>query len=109
MSDSWRWCGYAHHFVGGVDCRFSLATFVGGGRWLVSTVGDYCPHGAPVALAGGGAMYETMVFPTDPLTLNDGEPEVISWSEEWCERYAGPVAAIDGHMRACHEFEVRRV
>lgn len=39
----WVWHGHAAHFIGGARCRFHLATTVAGGRFIVSTVGDYYP------------------------------------------------------------------
>lgn len=106
MADTWQWCGYPHHFVGGRDCLFSLATFVGGGRWLVSTVGDWRPDGyKQVAIGLNGDLYETMVFATDPLVLTDGEPTVIDWSGSACRRYVDAASAVDGHMDACNEYE----
>lgn len=109
MADDWQWCGFAHHFIGSERCQFHLATFVAGGRWLVSTVGDYRPNGDKQETLGGfGARYETMVFACDPTNRTDDEPTVIDWSESWCQRYADPASATHGHMRACREYEARR-
>lgn len=107
----WRWCGYAHHFIGGADCRFSLATFVADGRWLVSTVGDYRPDGgAPRSLGSVPSdLFETMVFECDPSVLTeDGEPSVLSWIEDWCARYATASEATEGHLQLCAEYERER-
>jgi hypothetical protein len=110
VADDWLWCGYPHHFIGGVDCLFSLATWVGGGRWLVSTVGDYRPQGGDQKAIGiDGEMFETMVFATDPSVRDDGEPAVISWSDDvCCRRYRTVCDAVEGHMALCREFEARR-
>lgn len=37
----WVWMGHAAHFILSHQCRFHLATYVGG--YLVSTVGEYVP------------------------------------------------------------------
>jgi hypothetical protein len=109
MADDWLWCGYPHHFIGGRDCLFSMATFVADGRWLVSTVGDYRPErGHQKSLGINGEMFETMVFATDPSVRDDGEPAVISWSDEVCRRYRTVRDAVEGHMALCREFEARR-
>ena len=109
MADDWQWCGFAHHFVGAEHCRFHLATFVAGGRWLVSTVGDYRPNGDKQAIIGGyDALYETMVFATDPTDLHDGEPTVIDWSDSWCQHYGDGASATQGHLSACREWDARR-
>lgn len=39
----WLWYGNAAHLIVGRWCRFHLATVVGGGKWLVSMVGEYWP------------------------------------------------------------------
>jgi hypothetical protein len=108
MGDSWRWCGYPHHFIGSRDCLFSMATFVGGGRWLVSTVGDYRPNGKRTPIGIDGEMFETMVFATDPSMMTDGEPTVIDWSELSCVRYMDSTSAVNGHMATCIEYEAGR-
>ena len=108
MSKNWLWCGYPHHFICGDDCKFSLATWVSDGRWLVSTVGDYRPHGSIVPLgADGDDLFETMVFECDPDDLFDGEPTVVSWQHHGCWRYASAQSAVEGHMLACYMFESR--
>jgi len=39
--DEWVWMPHAAHLMVGNDCRFHLATYVGG--YIVSTVGEYLP------------------------------------------------------------------
>ncbi len=41
--EDWKWYGDPLHFCAAWDCHFHLATLVGGGRWIVSTVGRYRP------------------------------------------------------------------
>lgn len=108
MSKNWLWCGYPHHFIGGDKCAFSLATWVADGRWLVSTIGDYRPHGTAVSLgADGDDMFETMVFECDPGERVDGEPTVAWWGHHGCWRYATAQSAVEGHMLACEMFDTR--
>jgi hypothetical protein len=43
----WRWFGSPGHLIVAFDCRFHLCTLVAGGKYLVSTVGEYFPD-API-------------------------------------------------------------
>ena len=95
------YCGGQHHFVG--RCDFHLATFVNG--FLVSTVGEYRPVSddntyRPLGLESDD-FYETMVFATQDC---EDEPQVMSWSELYCERYATPAAANAGHSRVVARY-----
>lgn len=36
----WKWFGHPGHFICGDQCIFHLCTLVGGGKYLVSTVGE---------------------------------------------------------------------
>ena len=94
----WEWCGAAHHFVGADKCRFHMATWVAGGRYLVSTVGDYRPdvRGDMEAIGVGDSFFETYVF--------SGHPRVTDWCEVEGERYATHEEANEGHMRYCAKF-----
>jgi hypothetical protein len=113
MSGDWEWCGQAHHFVGANNCRFHLATWVGGGRFLVSTVGDYRPEPDRQTMttlgAGDDSFFETYVFATDPdnREVTSGHPEVSDWCEVGGERWATHEEANEGHMRYCREFEAK--
>ena len=61
----WVWMPHAAHFIGGGQCQFVLATYVG--DFIVSTVGQYRP-GAPLhgcdedVEIGLDRLFETMVF-----------------------------------------------
>ncbi len=105
MTD-WIWCGYPHHFVGAHKCHFSLATFVAGGRFLISTVGDWRPTDDETTepLGIDGHTYETMVFATNPEDLIDGEPNLVSWSELRCLGALTPASASEQHLLMCHEY-----
>lgn len=104
----WEWCGAAHHFVGADKCRFHMATWVAGGRYLVSTVGDYRPdvRGDMEAIGVGDSFFETYVFTTDPHDREEtsGHPQVTDWCEVEGERYATHEEANEGHMRYCAKF-----
>lgn len=68
----WRWIGRPIHFRGAQSCGFHLGTIVGGGRWAVSTVGDYWPQDAVyVEPIGMDRLYETMVFSVERLDKYD--------------------------------------
>ncbi len=43
MRTEWKWFGSPAHFICSFDCRFHLATLVGDGEYIVSTVGEYLP------------------------------------------------------------------
>lgn len=109
MSGGWEWCGQAHHFVAADSCRFHMATWVGGGRFLVSTVGDYRPSGSDEmqAIGIGDSFFETYVFTTDPENRHaeSGHPVVTDWSEIDGERVATHEAANELHIRKCKEWD----
>ena len=108
----WHWCGFPHHFIGGKDCHYHLATFVAGGRYLISTVGDYRPKGydcAPVTLGADAlSFYETMVFASDPSVCTDGCPTVTDYTELDGQRSTTADEAARTHIAYCHEWEARR-
>ncbi|HEY1119929.1 MAG TPA: hypothetical protein VGE43_19595 [Acidimicrobiales bacterium] len=112
--DHWEWCGAPHHFIGAPECHFHLATWVAGGRYLVSTVGDYRPAGSdsPMkAIGAGEAYFETYIFETDPDDRGDqgdgGHPSVVSWSNVDGERWKTHEEANAGHLRYCRKWAQR--
>ena len=60
----WTWLGHAAHFICADKCRFRLATVVGNGKYIVSTVGEYNPYDDKKDMVhiGLGRFYETYVF-----------------------------------------------
>jgi hypothetical protein len=108
----WEWCGAPHHFIGAPECHFHLATWVAGGRFLVSTVGDYRPRGAdsPMKQIGAGEMYfETYVFATDPANRHEESlhPIVTGWSQIEGERCATAEEANVLHLDACKRWDAK--
>lgn len=112
MNENWRWCGHAHHFIGANSCRFHLCTWVG--DYLVSTVGDYRPHGERRTLGiGAEDWFETMVFPAERVDDPDDRGlchgyRITGDSEVLCERYADAETANGGHLRLCFKFGALR-
>ena len=114
MNETWRWCGHAHHFIGGPRCRYHLATWVG--DYLVSTVGDYVPdgHSEPMSLGPEPDMFfETMVFTAHLVDDPDRDDNchgytVTSWTEVDAWRYQAVEAANEGHLRACFTWATRQ-
>ena len=109
MTD-WKWFGHAGHFIASRRCRFHMTTIVG--PWLISTVGDYHPHGdnEPAQEIGLDRLYETMVFEVVPGTeckrpeCMCGLPQV-DWSEGAMEGYNLPGDAQRGHLAMCKQAE----
>lgn len=64
----WKWSGLAHHFIGGKNCQFHMATQIG--NVLISTVGEYFLDEASMKKLGekgpldigSGRKFETFVF-----------------------------------------------
>ena len=102
---NWKWCGFPHHFVASDKCNYSLATFVAGGRFLVSTIGDYRPTNDEPITFGDEFLYETMVFPCNPKMIIDGEPQVSSWSELTRVLYKTSLEANAGHIEMCFKYD----
>lgn len=102
---TWKWYGYAGHFIGGPSCTYHLSTRVGG--YLISTVGDYRPYGnnheRQTIGAGADSFYETYVFRV--TGEDDGNPTLVDWSEIDGERYAESLAAEAGHYRYCWKYD----
>lgn len=135
--ENWVWMPHGAHFICARDCKFHLATYVGG--YIVSTVGEMVPD-APVRerfassrgvtlegqgdarLAdymrkvgyqeiGFGRKYETMVFRAvarDPGPETDCCPwRVSDFSEIEVRGYNDPVSATKGHYELCAEYAER--
>lgn len=130
----WIWMPHPAHFIAASNCRFHLATWVGG--YVVSTVGEYVPDSAVrevlassrgITLAGRGdareydwmkkagyekigcdRLYETMVFKAQPAPADDGQaccPWRIDVSEEVDSAgYNDSESAARGHMELCEKW-----
>ncbi len=130
--DQWVWMPHPAHFICANDCKFHLATWVGG--FIVSTVGEYVPD-APVrevlaqsrdvALEGRGderladymekvgfedigykRKYETMVFLADHSEDGScGCPyRPTDLSELEMQGYNAASEAVAGHMALCERY-----
>lgn len=103
----------AHHFIAADSCRYHMATWVAGGKYLVSTVGDYRPPSSPDAMqpigAGAASFFETFVFECDPDDRgdDDGHPTVSDWSPCEGTRWSTYEQANDGHIRACVRWDAQ--
>lgn len=104
---TWRHCGGVHHFIGGRNCRFHLATFVAGGTILVSSVGDYYPFPDKRETLGAhpDSWYETMVFRSNPEVLSEGCPVTDDWEDLYSIRYSTLEDANEGHAALCKIYD----
>lgn len=102
--NKWKWFGSAGHLCVSEYCRFHLATQIG--QYLVSTVGDYYPHGKQSEkpeTVGCGRTFETMVFKIDgPCECGCGMPKIIP-EELVCDGYNDRASANKGHDFICHK------
>lgn len=71
----------AGHFIGARDCLFRLCHSVAGGRYLVSTVGEYQPKGwgstTDFNEIGAGRKFETFVFRARPCPESECVPGCV--------------------------------
>lgn len=131
----WIWMAHPAHYICSFDCRFHLATKVGG--VIVSTVGEYFPD-APIREimaksrgiklrgigderkhdylerigfdeVGIGRLYETMVFKAIRNAVGCC-PWVADTAAGALETagYADADSAYHGHLNICDIFEVKR-
>ena len=126
----WTWMPHAAHLIVGNDCRFHLATEVGG--HIVSTVGEYLPDEGSreihaqfkgITLHGRGddrradfirkcgyveigldRTYETMVFPSRPDDSGCCPFRPNSYSELDFEGYGNAPDAFNGHLAMCEKW-----
>ena len=103
----WVWHGHAAHFIAASRCRFHMATTVAGGRFVVSTVGDYypTPDGERETI-GLTRYFETMVFPVDGAH-DCGCPIITDHQEHDFMGYKTAQDATAGHMALCRKWDAR--
>ena len=129
--ERWVWMPHSAHFICGQDCRFHLATYVGG--YIVSTIGEYLPDvGVREILAerkgiklegkgdarrldfmvkhgfvdiGYARKYETMVFKAHKDRTDDcGCPYRWSGGELELMPANDSKTAIKNHYRLCEKW-----
>lgn len=110
MQTDWIWYGHAAHLCVSNKCRFHLTTVVGGGKLIVSTVGEYFPDGATKPKTIGlGRLYETMVFKAgDPCTSKEcgcGLLDIGDHIEVAMRPYNTRLDAMNGHVEMCKEYD----
>ncbi len=132
--EDWVWMPHPAHLIVGNECRFRLATYVGG--YIVSTVGEWLPgesvreimaQSRGITLEGIGdareydfmrkigfmeigldRTYETMVFPAK--TRSDVSRRCCPWEcvhdkgEVDFDGYQDAVNAYRGHMIRCEKW-----
>lgn len=101
----WVWHGHAAHFIAAARCRFHLATTVAGGRFVVSTVGDYFPRDERETI-GLTRFFETMVFPVDGVE-DCGCSSISDYQEHDFMGYQTAQEATAGHLALCHKWDAR--
>jgi len=110
---NWKWFGYAGHLIVSSQCLFHLWTQVG--KYLISTVGNYCPNiGKPdtdkdrykmkTIGAGKDSFFETYVFKYDGMADCGCCPEPEDWSEIDGDRSATAIEAQKIHMKYCLKY-----
>lgn len=101
-----RELGYPAHFIAANYCKFRRATVVG--RYIVSSVGDYRPHGLDGVqeTIGSDRTFETMVFRRGPVCdCGCGEPRINSGQEiDFAPAKSAPECAKN-HERLCRKYE----
>lgn len=109
----WLWFGDAGHFICGAECRFHMATQIGG--VLVSTVGRYFPRHKPEEAVpkdgeeiGCDRTYETMAFNVTGrlCECGCGIPKIIPTEIEF-DAYNDAKSARLGHMAICRKVAAR--
>lgn len=101
----WLWSGYAEHFIGAADCRFSMATAIG--EYVVSTVGEYFPtshKGDDPRPIGAERTYETFVFKAGPTCGKCPFPHIADATEIEAEPANDAAAAHANHMTMCRKY-----
>jgi len=134
----WKWMPHPAHFICSKDCKFFLATEVGG--YIVSTVGEYWPdskireifarsRGIKIAGIGdswdaeymekigfeefghGGYLYETMVFKSAKMPKNGCDScafKIESGKNIDLDRYKTGNEARKGHYDLCRKWARRK-
>lgn len=106
MSSEWVWHGHAAHFIGWRDCLFRLATSVAGGRYVVSTVGEYYPmRGEEQHDVIGDWAYETAVLRVAGRDDRCGCPVIADFSGVAHDAYNDARAAAEGHLALCRRWD----
>jgi hypothetical protein len=107
--ENWIWRPHAGHFIAADRCRFRLATVVGDGKYIVSTVGEmvsYLGGSDGFEPIGFDRLYESMVFPTseveDMCCQYDAD---VSRGELDMQGYNSPYVARIGHMALCEKWD----
>lgn len=128
--ENWIWMPHPAHLCVSDNCRFKLATYVGG--YIVSTVGEYVPDSSVreifnkirnLNLKGMGdereadflkkndfeeigydRKYETMVFKAKKSKLECCPYEIIVSKEVDMEGYNDAKSAYKGHLRLCKKW-----
>lgn len=135
--DKWVWMPHPGHFIAASDCKFHLNTAVAGGKYIVSTVGEYFPdylvreglaESRGVKLEGMGdarrydymekvgyediglnRKYETMVFKAKKSKHDCCRYEQTSGSNLDFEGYSTPRDAYKGHLKLCAKWDRKKV
>lgn len=104
--DKWKWLPHPAHFIGADKCAFRLATVVGNGRYIVSTIGEYQAHDKIVPLGGDGRLYETMVFTAKKVPDQCCQYEPENYNELEMRPATDAATAQFNHMHACRVWDL---
>lgn len=105
-----KWLGHPQHFIGADECHFLLATLLDNG-FLISTIGEYVPHGKEYLKEnfveiGSGRLYETYVFKTKGEFRECGCPLILDHLEIDSKGYNHPKDAQNGHIEMIEKWKL---
>ena len=106
----WVWMPHAAHFIAARNCQFRLATAVAGGKYIVSSVGDYIPNGKTESEdVGFGRKYETYVFKGGPPHSENSKCGCVFQPSEWGEIDSlgtnDANEAYANHIELCEKYD----
>lgn len=109
--EKWVWMPHPGHFIGAPDCQFRLNTAVAGGKYIVSTVGEYVSryHAGEFTDIGLSRKYETMVFAGTQEKGSCCPHRQDSGSNIDMEGYNTPEDAYKGHLKLCNKWDKKKV
>ena len=102
----WNWLGHKMHLCVAERCEFSLATVVGDGKYIVSTIGEFRNNSGAIEPIGATRILETYVFKAGPIQ-SCGCPAIEDFGEIDSEHYMTANEATEGHMAMCRKWDKR--
>ncbi len=107
----WVWMPHPGHFIAAQKCLFKMTTAVNGGKYIVSSVGEYFNENGKQEYIGFGRKYETYVFESakaKPEDANCGCPyRPANWRE--IDSLGANLAneCVKNHMELCEKWDAK--